>query len=154
MKSAILFGSISLIGSHLLNLLILPFFILFFLYSFNIFSYEVLTGKKYLCSDLLWGFDFLSSEKVEVIKTDINNKTNVREYYYETDSKLSYVNIYSIENEIRNFVYSIYLKTLRVDIWTMTSGGNTTREIIPSGFCKITNIEDILNHIESLKINY
>ena len=42
-------------------------------------------------------------------------------------------------------------ETLRVDIWTMTSGGNTTREIIPKGFCEMINFSDILTHIEKLK---
>ncbi len=42
---------------------------------------------------------------------------------------------------------------LRVDIWTMTSGGNTTREIIPKGFCEMTNINNLFIHIEKLKTN-
>ena len=58
-----------------------------------------------------------------------------------------------MENKIRNLIYSVHRKTLRVDIWTMTSGGNTTREMIPKGFCEIINISDILNHIERLKTN-
>ena len=58
-----------------------------------------------------------------------------------------------MQNQIRDFIYSVHLKTLRVDIWTMTSGGNTTREMIPKGFCEITNISNILMHIEKLKSN-
>tara|TARA_B100001250_G_scaffold400676_1_gene411522 strand:+ start:317 stop:730 length:414 start_codon:yes stop_codon:yes gene_type:complete len=130
------------------NLFIFYFFLFF---SFNIFANEDLTGKNFLCSDLLWGFEFISSEKVKVINTNINNETNIREYYYETDSKLPYINIYLMENKIRNLIYSVHRKTLRVDIWTMTSGGNTTREMIPKGFCEIINISDILTHIERLK---
>ena len=112
-----------------------------------------LVGKNILCSDLLWGFEFISSQKVKVINTDINNVTNVREYYYETNSKLPYINIYLTQNQIRDLIYSVHLKTLRVDIWTMTSGGNTTREMIPIGFCEMTNISNILTHIEKLKTN-
>ena len=129
-------------------------FFIFFSFIFfilNVFANEDLTGKNILCSDLLWGFEFISSQKVKVINTDINNKTNVREYYYETDSKLPYINIYLIQDQIRDLIYSVYLKTLRVDIWSMTSGGNTTREMIPKGFCEITNISNILKHIEKLK---
>ena len=84
---------------------------------------------------------------------NFNNVTNVREYYYETNSKLPYINIYLTQNQIRDLIYSVHLKTLRVDIWTMTSGGNTTREMIPIGFCEMTNISDILTHIEKLKTN-
>ena len=127
------------------------FFVFCSLYSFTIIASEDLTGKNYLCSDLLWGFEFISSEKVNVIDTDINNKTNLIEYYYEIDSKLPYVNIYLIENNIKNIVYSIHQPTLRVDIWTMTSGGITTREMIPTGFCEYVKINDIFSHIEGLK---
>ena len=110
-----------------------------------------LDGKNILCPDLLWGFEFISSQKVKVINTDINNVTNVREYYYETNSKLPYINIYLTQNQIRDLIYSVHLKTLRVDIWTMTSGGNTTREIIPEGFCQEVKINNIVNFIENLK---
>ena len=127
------------------------FFVFCSLYSFSIIASEDLTGKNYLCSDLLWGFEFISSQKVNVIDTDINNKSTAKEYYYETDSKLPYVNIYLIENNIKNIVYSIHQPTLRVDIWTMTSGGITTREMIPTGFCENVKINDIFSHIEGLK---
>ena len=134
------------------RVILLIFFSFIFL-IFNVFADEDLDGKNILCSDLLWGFEFISSQKVKVINTDINNVTNVREYYYETNSKLPYINIYLIQNQIRDLIYSVHLKTLRVDIWTMTSGGNTTREMIPIGFCEMTNISNILTHIENLKTN-
>ena len=134
------------------RVILLIFFSFIFL-IINVFADENLDGKNILCSDLLWGFEFISSQKVKVINTDINNVTNVREYYYETDPKLPYINIYLIQNQIRDLIYSVHLKTLRVDIWTMTSGGNTTREMIPIGFCEMTNISDILTHIEKLKPN-
>ena len=132
---------------------ILLIFFSFILLIFNVFADEDLDVKNILCSDLLWGFEFISSQKVKVINTDINKVTNVREYYYETNSKLPYINIYLIQNQIRDLIYSVHLKTLRVDIWTMTSGGNTTREMIPKGFCEMTNISNILTHIEKLKTN-
>ena len=132
---------------------ILLIFFSFILLIFNVFADEDLDVKNILCSDLLWGFEFISSQKVKVINTDINKVTNVREYYYETNSKLPYINIYLIQNQIRDLIYSVHLKTLRVDIWTMTSGGNTTREMIPKGFCEMTNISNILTHIENLKTN-
>ena len=125
--------------------------IIFFCFIFKVSADEDLTGKNILCSNLLWGFEFISSKKVIVINTDINNETNFREYYYETDSILPYINIYLINNQVRDLIYSVHLDTLRVDIWTMTSGGNTTREMIPRGFCKITNISNIIMHIENLK---
>ena len=127
------------------------FFVFCFLFSLSIIASEDLTGKNYLCSDLLWGFEFISSQKVNVIDTDINNKTSIKEYYYKTDSKLPYVNIYIIENNLKNIVYSIHQPTLRVNIWTMTSGGITTREMIPTGFCEYVKINDIFSHIEGLK---
>ena len=130
---------------------ILLIFSSFIFFSFHIFADEDFTDKNYLCLDLLWGFEFISNEKVKVIKTDINNKTNVKEYYYEIDYELPYINIYLTQNNIRDLRYSIHRKTLRVDIWTMTSGGNTTREIIPDGFCKLTGISNIFEYIEKLK---
>ena len=129
------------------------YFLLCLLFSCSIFSSENLKGKNYLCSDLLWGFEFITSQKVVVINTNINNETYVNEYYYEIDSKLPYVNIFFIENNVKNIVYSIHQPTLRVDIWTMTSGGNTTREIIPEGFCEKVETRNILNFTEKLKTN-
>ena len=96
-------------------------------------------------------FDFISSNQVKVISTDINKNTTINDYLYFIDNELPFINIYFIEKNSKNIVYSIHQKTLRVDIWTMTSGGNTTREIIPSGFCDYVEIENISNHIEILK---
>ena len=58
-------------------------------------------GEQFLCSKLLWGFDFISSDKVKVISTDINNQTFVKEYYYETDTELPYINLYLDEKKIQ-----------------------------------------------------
>ena len=131
-----------------MKILISLFFLLF---SSLVLAVDDLTGKKYLCSKLLWGFEFISSDKVNVISTDINNKTIIREYFYSTDLKLPYLNLYLNKEGIREVIYSIHRQTLRVDIWTMTSGGNTTREIIPSGFCKEVKVNDIIKYIEDLK---
>ena len=67
------------------------------------------------------------------------------------DLDLQFINLFLIENNTKVFIFSIDQNTLRVDIWTMTSGGNTTREIIPKGFCEMINFSDILTHIEKLK---
>ena len=127
------------------------FLVLFLFFSFSAFANKDYTSKKLLCPTLLWGFDFVSSNKVKVIDTDINNKTNIREYFYDTDLELSYINIYLNENNIRDRVYSIELNTLRVDIWTMTGGGITTREMLPTGFCEFVKMENIYKYIENLK---
>ena len=127
-------------------------FCLFIFFSSNlIYASENFSKKKLICPKLLWGFDFISSNKVKVIDTDINEETNIREYYYESNNELPYINLYLIEKNIRNFAYSIHRNTLRVDIWTMTSGGNTTREIIPAGFCKDIKTDNIVEDIEDLK---
>ena len=65
--------------------------------------------------------------------------------------ELSYVNLYLSAKNLKDAVFSIHHQTLRVDIWTMTSGGNTTREFIPAGLCKDVKIDDILSYIEGLK---
>ena len=127
------------------------FLVLFLFFSFSAFANKDYTSKKLLCPTLLWGFDFVSSNKVKVIDTDINNKTKVTEYLYNTDLELSYINIFLNENNIRDRVYSIELNTLRVDIWTMTGGGITTREMLPQGFCEFVEINNIYSHIENLK---
>ena len=67
------------------------------------------------------------------------------------DLELSYINIFSSEDSIRDRVYSIELNSLRVDIWTMTGGGFTTREMFPTGLCDFAEINDILTYIENLK---
>ena len=125
--------------------------ILVFLFSSSVTAKNDLIGSKLLCLKLLWGFDFISSNQVKVISTDINKNTTINDYLYFIDNELPFINIYFIEKNSKNIVYSIHQKTLRVDIWTMTSGGNTTREIIPSGFCNYVEIENISNHIEILK---
>ena len=100
---------------------------------------------------LLWGFEFISSNRVKVIETDLNNITSINEYYYDVDLELSYINIFSSENNIRDRVYSIELNSLRVDVWTMTGGGFTTREMFPIGLCKFVEIKNFLSYIENLK---
>ena len=35
----------------------------------------------------------------------------------------------------------------------MTSGGITSREIVPEGFCEFIEVENLYKHIENLKIN-
>ena len=109
------------------------------------------TNKQLLCPELLWGFEFISSNKVKVIDTDLNKKTKITEYNYDTDLDLSYINIFLNENKLRDRVYSIELNTLRVDIWTMTGGGFTTREMFPIGLCEFVEINNVLTYVESLK---
>ena len=115
------------------------------------FTNKDLTNNQLLCPKLLWGFEFISSNRVKVINTDLNKITTVREYYYDVDFNLSYINIYSSENNIRDRVYSIEINSLRVDIWTMTGGGFTTREMFPIGLCKFVGINNLLLYIENLK---
>ena len=131
------------------------FFIFIFLYFYS-FSSIALTkynfsNNQLLCPTLLWGFEFISSNKVKVVNTDLNNITSINEYYYDVDLELSYINIFSNENNIRDRVYSIELNSLRVDVWTMTGGGFTTREMFPIGLCKFVEISNFLSYIESLK---
>ena len=126
--------------------------LLFFSTSLIASPNKDLTKRQLLCPKLLWGFDFFSSNKVRVIGTDLNNKTEIKEYFYGIDIDLSYVNIYINENNLRDRVYSVELNTLRVDIWTMTGGGFTTREMFPVGFCEFIKINNLFSHIQSLKI--
>tara|TARA_B100002052_G_C15653276_1_gene493815 strand:- start:205 stop:624 length:420 start_codon:yes stop_codon:yes gene_type:complete len=112
-----------------------------------------LINKKLLCPKLLWGFEFISFDKVKVIETDLNRKTKIIEYNYKTDLELSYINIFINENNLRDRVYSIELNTLRVDIWTMTGGGFTTREMFPIGLCEFVKTNNIFLDIEKLKNN-
>ena len=132
------------------NLLI--FFISFFfsLPTLSLTSKD-LTNKQLLCPKLLWGVEFISSNRVKVIETDLNKKTSVIEYFYDTDLDLSFINIFQSENNIRDRVYSIELNTLRVDIWTMTGGGFTTREMFPMGLCEFVNDGNIYSQIQNLK---
>ena len=129
------------------------FILTFFLYSSSsvAFTKNNLSGNQLICPTLLWGFEFISSNRVRVINTDLNNITTTNEYYYDVDLKLSFINIFSSKNRIRNRVYSIELNSLRVDIWTMTGGGFTTREMFPIGLCKFVEIDNLLSYIESLK---
>ena len=110
-----------------------------------------LTDNQLLCPTLLWGFEFISSNRVKVISTDFNKITTIKEYYYDVDLKLSYINIFSSENNIRDRVYSIEINSLRVDIWTMTGGGFTTREMFPIGLCEFVKVNNLLPYIENLK---
>ena len=125
--------------------------ILVLLLTTSVFAIEDLIGKNYFCDKFLWGFEFISSNEVKVIRTNLNNITSFNEYYYEIDNKLNYINIYLIQNNKKEFIFSLELNTFRVDIWTMTSGGNTVREIIPEGFCKFINVESTFKYIEDLK---
>ena len=43
-------------------------------FSFSAFGNNNLNNKKLLCSKLLWGFEFISHNKVKVIETDLNRK--------------------------------------------------------------------------------
>ena len=115
------------------------------------FTKNNLLSNQLLCPTLLWGFEFISSNRVKVINTDLNNVTSINEYYYDVDLELSYINIFSNKNSIRDRVYSIELNSLRVDVWTMTGGGFTTREMFPIGLCKFVKINNFLSYIESLK---
>ena len=123
--------------------------LLFFSFSCN--ANNDLIGNKLLCSKLLWGFEFISSDQVKVISTNYNEKTIVKKYYYTTDFELPYINLYLNKKETDNAIFSIHRETHRVDIWTMTSGGNTTREIIPAGFCEYVKIDNMVNYIQELK---
>ena len=109
------------------------------------------SNNQLLCPTLLWGFEFISSNRVRVIETNLNNITSINEYFYDIDLELSYINIFSNQNNIRDRVYSIELNSLRVDVWTMTGGGFTTREMFPIGLCKFVEINNFLSYIESLK---
>ena len=132
------------------NLLI---FIISFFFSLPTLSLtnKDLTNKQLLCPKLLWGVEFISFNRVKVIETDLNKKTSINEYFYDTDLELSFVNIFQSENNIRDRVYSIELNTLRVDVWTMTGGGFTTREMFPMGLCEFVNDGDIYSQIQNLK---
>ena len=126
-------------------------FLIFCSSSSIAFTKKDFSNNQLLCSKLLWGFEFISSDKVKVINTDLNKITTINEYYYEVDLELFYINIFSNENSIRDRVYSIELNSLRVDVWTMTGGGFTTREMFPNGLCKFVEINNFLSYIESLK---
>ena len=126
-------------------------FLIFYSFSSIALTKYNFSNNQLLCPTLLWGFEFISSNKVKVIDTDLNNITSINEYYYDVDMELSYINIFSNENNIRDRVYSIELNSVRVDVWTMTGGGFTTREMFPIGLCKFVEINNFLSYIESLK---
>ena len=126
-------------------------FLIFYSSSSIAFTKKDFSNNQLLCPTLLWGFEFISSNRVKVINTDLNKITTINEYYYDVDSELSYINIFLSENNIRDRVYSIELNSLRVDVWTMTGGGFTTREMFPIGLCKFVEINNFLSYIENLK---
>tara|TARA_Y100001936_G_C15475707_1_gene360958 strand:+ start:62 stop:415 length:354 start_codon:yes stop_codon:yes gene_type:complete len=115
------------------------------------FTTKDLTNSQLFCPKLLWGFEFISSNRVKVINTNLNKITTIKEYYYDMDLNLSYINIFSSKNNIRDRAYSIELNSLRVDVWTMTGGGFTTRVMFPTGLCKFVEISNLLPYIENLK---
>ena len=116
---------------------------LFFCASSSIASTKKnFSNNLLICPTLLWGFEFISSNRVKVITTDLNKVTKINEYYYDVDLELAYINIFSSENSIRDRLYSIELNSLRVDVWTMTGGGFTTREMFPIGLCEFVKIND------------
>ena len=133
------------------NIFLILLIALFFSFSTSAITNKDLTNKQLLCPTLLWGFEFISHNRVKVINTDLNKITTINEYYYDVDLNLSYINIFSSENNIRDRVYSIELNSLRVDVWTMTGGGFTTREMFPIGLCDFVEINNVLTYIESLK---
>ena len=129
------------------------FFICIFFYTSSSVSFQNkdLSKNQLLCPSVLWGFEFISHNRVKVINTNLNKITRIDEYYYEVDLKLYYINIFSSKENIRDRVYSIELNSLRIDLWSMTGGGFTTREMFPKGYCKFTTDKNILSHIQTLK---
>ena len=135
----------------MIHRLFILLFIFFCSSSCIAFTKKDFTNNQLLCPSLLWGFEFISSNRVKVINTNLNKITTINEYYYDVDLELSYINIFSNENNIDDRVYSIELVTLRVDIWTMTGGGFTTREMFRNGLCEFLEIDNVLSYIEGLK---
>ena len=128
------------------------FIFLFFCSPSSIaFTKKDFSNNQLLCPTLLWGFEFISSNRVKVINSDLNKITTINEYYYDVDLELSYINIFSSENNIRDRLYSIELNSLRVDIWAMTGGGFTTREMFPIGLCEFVKVNNLSLYIKSLK---
>ena len=126
-------------------------FLIFYSSSSIAFTKKDFSNNQLLCPKLLWGFEFISPNKVKVINTDLNKITTINEYYYDVDSELSYINIFLSENNIRDRVYSIELNSLRVDIWAMTGGGFTTREMFPINLCEFVKVNNLLLYIKNLK---
>ena len=126
-------------------------FLVFYLPSSIAFTKKDFSNNQLLCPTLLWGFEFISSNRVKVINTNLNKITSIKEFYYDVDLNLSYINIFSGKNDIRDRVYSIEINSLRVDIWTMTGGGFTTREMFPIGLCEFVEVNNLLLYIKNLK---
>ena len=126
-------------------------FLIFYSSSSIAFTKKDFSNNQLLCPTLLAGFEFISSNRVKVINTDLNKITTTNDLYYDVDLELSYINIYKSENNIRDRLYSIELNSLRVDVWTMTGGGFTTREMFPVGLCEFVEINNFLSFIDSLK---
>ena len=62
------------------------FIFLFFSSSSSIaFTKNNFSNNQLLCPTLLWGFEFISSNRVKVISTDLNKITTINEYYYDVD---------------------------------------------------------------------
>ena len=131
--------------------LIIFIFLFFYSSSSIALTKNNLLHNQLLWPTLLWGFEFISANRVKVIKTDLNKITSINEYYYDVDLELTYINIFSSDNSIRERVYSIEINSLRVDVWTMTGGGFTTREMFPDGLCKFVKIKNFFSYIQSLK---
>ena len=72
-------------------------FLIFFSSTSKAFTKKDFSNNQLLCPKLLWGFEFISSNKVKVINTDLNKITTINEYYYDVDSELSYINIFLSE---------------------------------------------------------
>ena len=75
--------------------LLIFIYLIFFSTSSMTFTNKDLTNNQLLCPTLLWGFEFISSNRVKVINTNLNKITTIKEYYYEVDLNLSYINIFS-----------------------------------------------------------
>ena len=135
----------------MIKLLFIFIFLFFYSFSSIALTKNNFSNNQILCPTLLWGFEFISSNKVKVIKTDLNNITSINEYYYDIDLDLSYINIFSNRDNIRDRIYSIELNSLRIDVWAMTGGGFTTREMFPVGLCQFLQIDDVFTYIENLK---
>ena len=73
-------------------------FLIFYSSSSIAFTKKDFSNNQLLCPKLLWGFEFISSNKVKVINTDLNKITTIKEYYYDMDLNLSYINIFSSKN--------------------------------------------------------
>ena len=102
-------------------------FLIFYSSSSIAFTKKDFSNNQLLCPKLLWGFEFISPNKVKVINTDLNKITTINEYYYDVDSELSYINIFLSENNIRDRVYSIELNSIESSLasisFTMDNAG-------------------------------